>query len=258
MTESDAPWHTFTLPERVETRRLVLRPYAPGDGPALKQAIDDNLDHLKAWMPWAAAEPSPLEAIEERVGAFAANFEAGPDWPYAIFVRGETAIAGSTGIHARIGPNALEIGYWIDRRLTRRGYATEAAAAMTATAFGAPAVERVEIRCDPRNAASAAIPRRLGYRHVATLEKNTTTPVGDPRDTMVWELTRRAFVERQLEFAHYLTTPSTPTPAATARELLRHTVATLAYRGGKALRGAPADFGTARLSPGSRAAGEFD
>ena len=27
------------------------------------------------------------------------------------------------------------------------------------------------------------------------------------------------------------------------RQLLRHTVATLAYRGGKALRGAPADFG---------------
>jgi hypothetical protein len=36
------------------------------------------------------------------------------------------------------------------------------------------------------------------------------------------------------------------------RELLRHTVATLAYRGGKALRGAPADFGAFRAGEGSR------
>ncbi len=37
-----------------------------------------------------------------------------------------------------------------------------------------------------------------------------------------------------------------------ARELLRHTVATLAYRGGKAVRGAPAGFGDFRLREGTR------
>lgn len=41
------------------------------------------------------------------------------------------------------------------------------------------------------------------------------------------------------------------------RELLRHTLATLAYRGGKALRDAPADFGALRAAPGSRSAGEI-
>jgi hypothetical protein len=38
-----------------------------------------------------------------------------------------------------------------------------------------------------------------------------------------------------------------------ARELLRHTVATLAYRGGKALRGAPAGFGAFRAAQTARA-----
>jgi RimJ/RimL family protein N-acetyltransferase len=47
-------------------------------------------------------------------------------------------------------------------------------------------LSRVEIRCDPRNTASAAVPRRLGYRHVTTLEANVLTPAGEPRDTMVW------------------------------------------------------------------------
>ena len=37
-----------------------------------------------------------------------------------------------------------------------------------------------------------------------------------------------------------------------ARELLRHTVATLAYRAGKALRDAPPSFATFAVSPGSR------
>ena len=42
-----------------------------------------------------------------------------------------------------------------------------------------------------------------------------------------------------------------------ARELLRHTVATLAYRAGKALRDAPASFATFAVSPGSRTPGQI-
>lgn len=42
-----------------------------------------------------------------------------------------------------------------------------------------------------------------------------------------------------------------------ARELLRHTVATVAYRGGKALCGAPDGFSTFRAADGSRSAGEI-
>ncbi|HTR02122.1 MAG TPA: hypothetical protein VMN82_02915 [Thermoanaerobaculia bacterium] len=45
--------------------------------------------------------------------------------------------------------------------------------------------------------------------------------------------------------------------AEAGREFLRHTVATLAYRGGKALRGAPASFAGFRAGEGSRSAGEI-
>lgn len=48
--------------------------------------------------------------------------------------------------------------------------------------------------------------------------------------------------------------PTSPTADAAGREraLLRHIVATLAYRGGKTLRGAPRGFGEFRLAPESR------
>jgi len=47
---------------------------------------------------------------------------------------------------------------------------------------------------------------------------------------------------------------STPDPQ---REFLRHAVATLAYRGGKALRGSPAEFALFRVAEGSRTPGEI-
>lgn len=40
-------------------------------------------------------------------------------------------------------------------------------------------------------------------------------------------------------------------------DMLRHTVATLAYRGGKALRGAPPNFSDFKPGPGMRSAGEI-
>ena len=42
-----------------------------------------------------------------------------------------------------------------------------------------------------------------------------------------------------------------------SRELLRHALATVAYRGGKALRDAPASFSEFRVGPRSRSAGEI-
>ena len=42
-----------------------------------------------------------------------------------------------------------------------------------------------------------------------------------------------------------------------AREMLRHTLATLAYRGGKAIRDAPPTFASFRVAPVSRTPGEI-
>jgi hypothetical protein len=46
-------------------------------------------------------------------------------------------------------------------------------------------------------------------------------------------------------------------PCESATELFRHTLATLAYRGGKAFRGAPDHFSHFRVGDGGRTAGEI-
>ena len=162
----------------------------------MKNAIDANLEHLRPWMPWAMNEPSPLGVLETRLMKFAADFKTGPDWGYAIFQRDAEPMIGAIGVHARIGPRALEIGYWIDERLTRQGFATEAAEAVTRMALMLPYVDRVEIRCDPANVASAGVPRRLGFRCVTILKENATTSTGEPCD-LVWEMTRAELPVRE-------------------------------------------------------------
>jgi len=52
-------------------------------------------------------------------------------------------------------------------------------------------------------------------------------------------------------------TVSKPSPDPGARSLLRHTVATLAYRGGKVLRDAPDGFSGFRAGDSSRTAGQI-
>jgi RimJ/RimL family protein N-acetyltransferase len=176
-------------PSRIATPRLILRAWHPDDAPLLKEAIDSSLEHLRPWMPWAVHEPSPVEATAALLEKFRSDFMAGNEWHYGIFTRDEGELLGGAGLHPRLGPGALEIGYWLRVTATHRGYATEAVAALTRAALKERGVSRVEIRCDPRNSASAAVARRLGYRHVTTLEANALTPAGQPRDTMVWERT---------------------------------------------------------------------
>lgn len=228
--------------ERIETARLVLRRWNAGDAARLKLLVDANLDHLRPWMPWAMQEPSPLEAIEERLERFERHHRDGLEWTMGIFLGSDDTLIGGAGLHPRIGPAALEIGYWIAEPHTRRGYATEAASALTAAAFALPHVEHVEIRCDPRNLASARVPDKLGYRHAETLTANTVTPTGEPRDTMVWTISRAEHAGQNM---------------LDGRQLLRHTLAVIAYRANKTFHGAPPEFATFRVGPSSRTPGEI-
>ena len=170
----------------IRTARLVLRPWSPDDAPALKQAIDENLEHLRPWMEWAMHEPTPIEGVVERLTRYARDFEEGADWVYAVLDGSTERVLGVVGVHVRPGPGEREIGYWLRAECEGKGYMSEAVAALARAAFERHGARRVEIRCDPRNARSIAVARRLGFRHETTLEANALTPTGEPRDTMLW------------------------------------------------------------------------
>lgn len=180
---------------RVETERLIVRCWNPEDAPLLKEAIDASIEHLRPWMPWVENEPEELSAKVERLRRFRGNFDLGVEFVYGIFDADESRVIGGTGLHTRIGPGALEIGYWIRADEINKGFATEVTAALTRAAFEVHEVHRVEIRCDPLNHRSAAVPRKLGYVYEGTLRERFPQPDGSYRDTMIWTMLDREYAD---------------------------------------------------------------
>jgi RimJ/RimL family protein N-acetyltransferase len=172
---------------RIKTQRLVLRCYEPTDGPLLAESIEESLGHLRPWMPWAHAEPEPLEEKIQRVKRFRGEFDLGQNFIYAILNPEETKLVGGTGLHPRLGAEELEIGYWIHKDFINQGLVTESTAALVKVAYEIVRVHRVEIHCDPVNFASAAIPRKLGFTHEGTLRANMRF-LDHWRDSMIWGL----------------------------------------------------------------------
>lgn len=170
---------------RIETERLVIRCYQPTDAQLLADSVSENVEHLKPWMPWAHLEPEPFETKAERVKRFRGLFDLGEDYIYGIFDPEETRLLGGTGLHTRIGDDQLEIGYWIHKEYVNRGLVTESTAALVKVAFEALLIHRLEIHCDPRNVASASIPRKLGFVHEGTLRAKTRF-LERWSDSMIW------------------------------------------------------------------------
>ena len=95
------------------------------------------------------------------------------------------ALVGTIGLHCRAAEDVIEIGYWVAVGQTRRGYGTVAARAATSLAAALPGIRHVEIHCDEANLASAAIPRKLGYRLDRTEPHEPEAP-GERGRRMIW------------------------------------------------------------------------
>jgi len=160
----------------IYTPRLVIRCWDRGDVDAMHETILANVAALGPWMPWVEQEPLDRAARVERVRKCRGLFDLGESFIYGIFDAKDARVLGGTGLHPRTSPGALEIGYWIVRDRWGEGLGTEVAGALTRVAFEIMDAGRVEIRVDPSNARSQAIPRKLGYR-----EEGTLRGVGEPR-----------------------------------------------------------------------------
>lgn len=107
---------------------------------------------------------------------------------FVITLKSTGAEVGSCGYH---GPpdadGSVEIAYGLDAEHRGRGFATEAAQALTAFAFGHPDVAVVRAHTRPEPNASTRVLERCGFRW--------TGEVHDPEDGPLWrwERTRDAY-----------------------------------------------------------------
>jgi len=141
---------------------MLLCCWRVGDAEAQAAALAESADHLRPWMAFMNEPPLSLGARREMLSTWERERLAGGDAIYGIFI--EDSIAGSTGLHRRRGPDALEIGYWVHSAFTRRGVASRSAGLLIEAAFAVEGIERVEIHHDKANVRSARVPRKLGFR----------------------------------------------------------------------------------------------
>lgn len=176
------------FPEELETERLTIRAPRPGDGAEMSRALHESWAELQEWMPWAQGNPPGEADSEARLREGRARFLTRDDLWLLLFLKGTATLVGSSGLH-RINWNVprFEIGYWARTPYAGQGYITEAVNGIAAFAFELLGARRVEIRCDSQNVRSAAVARRCGFEHEATLRHDDRQPrTGELRDTLIF------------------------------------------------------------------------
>ena len=186
MTES-IPWGSFikkarkkddkswTLPERIETERLVLRVRTVADA-------EDIFDYAsRPEVSYPAGFP-PVKTLEDEIYYLEHilpernqkdNLPAG----YGIVVKGTDKIIGSVDFPRRYEDDVLEIGYTLHPDYWGRGYVPEAARALIDLGFKELGLHKIELTCFGYNAQSQRVAEKLGF----TLEARVSETVKMPK-----------------------------------------------------------------------------
>jgi RimJ/RimL family protein N-acetyltransferase len=199
------PMTPMSVPHVLRTNRLFLRPWRADDATALHPVLAANQAHLGPWIPRRVAEPVPIPDLRQRLAGFGDDFAADREWRYGMFSADEASVLGEVGLFPRNADGRVpfseadraEIGYWLRSDRTGEGLATEGAQALLDLAATLPTLRVLEIRCDARNAQSAAVPQRLGFVLADTVADEGVVAGEPPVELQVWSNTLRGEPRRE-------------------------------------------------------------
>lgn len=179
-------------PEVIDLGDVALVRSSEVSPAAVYAAVDASRAHLEPWMAWAAGYT--LARAREFVLLAEQGWEDDLAYDFCL-VEPSGAVAGTIGMHRRIGEGGLEIGYWVRAEREGRGLVTRACKALVDAAFALPDIDRVEIRHDAANSRSAAVPGRLGFTELGRDRREPEAPACLGVE-VAWRLTRAAYGSR--------------------------------------------------------------
>lgn len=163
----------------LETERLTLRRFAASDGPAVHAYMGDP--QVTRWLPPGLLDPAGAQAFADR------NSGRRPR-ALAVVERASGELVGHMDFHPWLGPGTREIGWAIGRSHQRKGYATEAARALLAQAFGRLRCHRVVATCQPENIASWRVMEKLRMRREGHFRQHLLRDTGERWDEYFYAL----------------------------------------------------------------------
>lgn len=165
-------------PQRLETDRFTIRPYALSDAPALFRAVESSRAHFLPWLPWAASQHTSVDASRGSIAKFIESSVHPTDpannavfgFVMGVFDRATGELVAGTGYNRIHFESAeAETGYWVAASHVRRGIAFEVASSIISWAFTPQAdsgwgFRRVRLFASEPNVASCGVIRKLGIR----------------------------------------------------------------------------------------------
>jgi [ribosomal protein S5]-alanine N-acetyltransferase len=146
---------------RLETERLVLRPWQPDDRPAFTALTydPDVMHYVHGGLPYSEEEVDEWFARQER------QLVQHDICMGAMIEKASGRLVGLAGTQP-MGKD-LEIGWWLAREVWGRGYATEAGGAAMRHVLETLGRHRVVAIINPGNEASRRVVHRLGMHYEA-------------------------------------------------------------------------------------------
>jgi RimJ/RimL family protein N-acetyltransferase len=189
----------FTLTSPIATERLVLRPFIADDLDDL-YAIQSRPD-IARYLYWEARDRDEVADVLRGKTLQTVLTAEGDALSLAITVLGiegtRTGLIGEVTLWWRsVEHRQGEIGFVLHPDQQGKGFAREAATAVLDLAFGKIGLHRVYGRTDARNAASAALMRRLGMRKEAHFVENEVFK-GEWGDELVFAVLEREWRSAQ-------------------------------------------------------------
>ncbi|MCZ2135519.1 MAG: GNAT family N-acetyltransferase [Burkholderiales bacterium] len=180
------------LPPRLVGERIVLRPYAPGDGELLFAALEEDRADLGRWMAWPATQHRTLDEAESYVRNLAGKWLTREAMILGIFSSDGQTLYGGTGFHGFDWQvPSLEMGWFLRKSARGQGIATEAIRLCCKLAFEHIGANRVWATIDVLNEPSWRAAERAGFTREAHLRGECRDHHGTLRDTFVYAMLAR-------------------------------------------------------------------
>lgn len=175
---------SFPAPEKFDLGDIRLRRPRRSDAQAIfEYGSDPDVAHFADWPVQTSIEPI-VELIEGRE----ARWESGSEYYWVITEAGSDRAIG--GVSCKLRGEAAEIGYLLNRKYCRKGYATKSANSVVQWLKSNPAITKAWATCDTENLESIRVLEKLGMHRERILERYAVRPAigAEARDAYLYEV----------------------------------------------------------------------